>query len=551
MRSANSRRLVFQPESYHSLQAGADQIINAIRPTLGPLPRAVAVDRILDTRIPELLDSGGTIAKRIIQLRDMHADVGAMYVRDFLWELQEQEGDGTATAAVLYQRVFGAGVRHIAAGHNARRLQAHLDAGVRVILAELTRMTTAVSGKQKLAQAANTVCHDAELSDLLGEIFEIIGEYGRLEIRAGSGRGLEREYVEGMYWDRGLISRELVIDRTRVRSDLENAAIFISDLALREPQDVLPILVCALQNEQRRLLIIAEDISDSALALLLANNRKPDDLQVMAVKTPGFSAEEKAWFLDDAVILCGGRPFIKGAGNHARSVRPEHFGRARRVWAGTETFGVIGGKGDPRQMRRNIAALRQVYEQSLDVVYRAKLQQRIGKLLGGAATLRVGGVSEHEIEARKERAERTALTVRGALREGVLPGGGAALLACRPALRKRLIDATSEEEAAAYRILIDALAEPMRAVATNAGYERGDVAGMAEMAGPGCGYDATSGEVTDMAEAGILDPASVQKAAAYAGITSAALALTIDVLVHRREQPAHASARTPSKRKQL
>jgi len=550
MRQTNNR-LVFQPESYRSLQEGADIIVNAIRPTLGPLPRTVAIDRTPDTRIPELLDSGGAIAKRIIQVRSMHADVGAMYVRDMLWELQEQEGDGTATAAVLFQGVFGAGVRHVAAGHNARRLQSHLNAGVQVIFDELERMTRPVSGKAPLARVANTVCYDAELSELLGEIFDIVGEHGRLDIRSGSGRGLKREYVEGMHWDRGLVSRELALDRTRVRSELENAALFISDLALREPEDVLPILFCAIQNAQRQLLIIADEFSASAIALLLANNRKPEELQILAVKTPGYSAEEKAWFLEDIAILCGGKPFIKEAGDHARRVRPEDLGRARRAWTATETFGVIGGKGDPRLLRKHIAMLRHAYGETLDAVKRGKLEQRIGKLLGGSATLHVGGVSEHEIETRKERAERTALAVRGALREGVVPGGGAALLACRPALRERLRLATSEEEAAAWRILIDALAGPMRAIAANAGYDRGDVAALAELKGLGCGYNAATGELEDMAESGVLDPASVQKAAVYAGISSAALALTIDVLVHRTGHDGRAPARTPAKRKQL
>jgi chaperonin GroEL len=551
MRPTNSRRLVFQPGSYASLQSGANQIVNAIRPTLGPLPRVVAIDRILDARMPELLDNGGTIAKRIIQVRDMHADVGAMFVRESLWQLQEQEGDGTATAAVLFQSVFNQGVRHVAAGYNARRLQMRLEEAMRVILEELTRMTASVGGKRQLAQVANTVCHDAELSELLGEIFDIMGEYGRLEIREGSGRELEREYVEGMYWEKGLLSRELIRDWTHVRSELENAAVFISDLNLREPEDLLPILVCALQNEQRRLLIIANEISDSAMSLLLANNRKPDEFQALAVRTPGYGVEEQAWFLTDAAMLCGGRPYVREAGDHPRGLRPEHFGQARRVWAGRENFGIIGGRGAPRLLRNHIAELRQTFEGSLDVVYRSKLEKRIGKLLGGSATLRIGGVSEHEIEERKARAERTARALRGALREGVLPGGGAALLACRPALRARLRRAADDEEAAAYRILIDAVAEPMAALAANAGYDPATAVGKAEEGGPGFGFDVLGGEAVRMAAAGILDPASVQKAAAVTGIASAALALTIDVLVHRSGQPAHASVRPPSKRKRL
>jgi chaperonin GroEL len=551
MAGKNRRRLVFQPQSYRSLRSGADQLVDAIRPTLGPLPRVVAVDRILDTRMPELLDNGGVIAKRMIQLRDRHADVGAMFVRDFLWQLQDQEGDGTATAAVLFQAVFDAGVRHVAAGLNARRLQTYLDAGVRVVLGELARMTRPIAGKQPLAQVAHTVCHDAELSELLGEIFDIVGDYGRLEIRKGNTRGLQREYVEGIYWDRGLVSREMIADRSRMRTELENAALVVSDLDIHEPQDLLPVLSCALQHDLRRVAIIANQVSDRATGFLLANSRKPEELQVIAIKTPGYGAEEQAAFLHDAALLCGGRAYVKGAGDSLQRIKPEHFGRARRVWADYEHFGLIAGKGDPRQLRRHIADLRRAHEAGVDTVLRGKLEQRIGKLLGGSATLRIGGASELEIDERKEVADRTAVAVRGALREGVVPGGGVALLACRPALQARMRTARDLEEAAAYRILAAAMSAPLRVIVENAGYDAGDVLAEVRQGGPGYGFDALKGEVVCMEEAGILDPASVQKAAAYAGISGAALALTIDVLVHRREQPAHASPRPPSKRKRL
>lgn len=550
MAQTQRRPPLFQPATYRAVRDGANQIVDAIRPTLGPVARVVAVERLLDNRGPELLDNGGVIAKRIIQLPNLHADVGAMFVRDFLWQLQDQEGDGTATAAVLFQAVYNAGVRHVTAGHNARRLQFYLEQGIQIILAELQAMTVQLSGKQRLAHAAYTVCHDRELSDLLGEIFDIVGGYGRLEIRAGNTRDLQREYVEGMYWDRGLLSRELIMDRQRLRSELEDAAIVVSDLQIRTADQLLPVLERAAQDKLANLLIVADEISDTAMSLLLANNR-PDRLRIVAVKTPGFSKEEQADVLADLAMLAGGRAFLRAAGDTFASFRAEDFGRARRVWAEMQNFGIVGGKGEPRALRRHLAQLRTAYDETLDIVQRGKLRERLGKLLGGSATLRIGGVNEREIEARKELAERTAAAVRGALQEGVVPGGGVALLACRPALLRAAASAADPDARAAYRILAQAVAEPIRAIVANAGYDPSDVLAEVRLAGPGHGFDVLAGRVVEMSAAGIQDPASVQKAAAYAGLTSAALALTIDVLVHRTEQPSKAAIRGPGKRKRL
>lgn len=549
---SNNLRLppVFQPTTYRAFMAGADRIVATIRPTLGPVARTVAIQRPLDQRGPELLDNGGVIAKRIIQLPDYRADVGAMFVRDMLWRLQEQEGDGTATAAVLFQATFNEGVRLVAAGLNARRLQGFLEEGIEVILNELRRQTVPVNDAHHLAQVAFTVCQDRELSDLLGEIFDIVGGYGRLEIREGSSRGLEREYVEGIYWERGLLSRQMVADPQRLRSELEDAAIVLSDLNIQEPQQILPVLVTAFQAGLKRLLIVADEIADSALSLLLANS-KPDHMQILAVKTPGFGREQQADFLVDAAVLCGGRPFLRATGDTFKAIRSEDFGRARRVWADLRSFGLIGGMGDPRQLRRHLAALRAAHSETDDLALRGKLHERIGRLMGGSATLRVGGVTVRDIEARKELAERTAAAVRGAMQEGVVPGGGVALLACRPALQ-RCIDATHDPEArAAYQILLRAVAEPLRTIVANAGYDPSDALAEVRMAGPDHGFDVLTGRVTAMGAAGITDPANVVKAATYAGLTSAALALTIDVMVHRTEQPAHATPPSPARRKRL
>jgi chaperonin GroEL len=550
MPKSKSQRVVFQPATYKGLQRGINQMVEAVRPTLGPRPRIVAIDRVLDEKMPEMLDNGGIIARRIIQLADRDEDVGAMFVREMLWTLHDQVGDGTATAAVLLQSVYNQGIRYLASGGNATRLKHHLEQGMRLILNGLGDMTVQLSGPDKLAQVAESICYDLSMSKMMGEIFDIIGEYGRLEIRPGRTREDEREYVEGMYWERGILSRGMITDHQQLRTEYENGAILISNLAIQEPQQLFPALEVALRNNVRALLIVTGDLSEAAIGFLLAN-KKPDKFQVMAVKTPGWGDEEQAWAMEDLAILSGGRPFVKAAGDTFDQIKPEHFGYARRIWADRRNFGIIGGKGNARALRQHIATLRAAYNETDEVVPRDKLLQRIGKLLGGSATLWVGGVTELEIKERQEVAKRTSAAMRGAIMEGVVPGGGVALLACQPALQRRLEGSSDSDARAAYRILLDAMEAPTRAIVANAGYDPSEVMAHVKLAGPGHGFDVTTGQIVDMTEAGIYDATSVQKAAVYGAIASAGLALTIDVLVHRKEQPSQVAGRAPSKRKRL
>ena len=550
MPNTRTQRVVFQPATYQGLQRGINQIVNAIRPTLGPRPRIVAIDRILDDKMPEMLDNGGIIARRIIQLADRNEDVGAMFIRDMLWTLHDQVGDGTATAAVLLQSVFNQGVRYLASGGNATRLHHHLEEGMHLILDELGHLSTSVSGQDQLAQVAQSICYDPPMAKLLGEIFDIIGEYGRLEIRPGRSRDDEREYVEGMYWDRGLVSRQMTANSTQTRTEFEDGAILISSLEIEQPQQLFPALEVALRHNIPSLLIVANKFSEAAIGFLLAN-KQPDKFQAIAVKTPGYGQEEQAWALEDLAVLTGGRPFIKAAGDTFNAIQPDHFGRARRVWADHRNFGIVGGKGDPCALRQHIATLRAAYDQADGLVLRDKLLQRIGKLLGGSATLWVGGVTELEIEQRQEVAKRTAAAMRGAITDGIVPGGGVALLACQPALQARLDQSADPDARAAYRILLETMEAPARTIAANAGFDPSHAMAHVKLAGPGHGFDVVSGQVTDMTQTGIFDATSVQKAAVYSAIASAGLALTVDVLVHRQEQPEHPSTKSPGKRKRL
>lgn len=526
-------QVIFQPTAYSHIQRGVNQLLNAIRPTLGPYPGFVALTRV-NQDTPELLDDGGLIARRVIQLADPEADMGAMIIRQMLWRVHETVGDGTATAAVLFQIIYNEGLRYIAAGGNAMILRRYLEEGMKLILDRLSSMTLPVKGKKKLAQIACSICYDQPLAQMLGEIFDIIGEYGRLETRSGRSLALEREYVEGMYWKGGLLSRQMVTDPARVRADLEEPAILISDIELKDPRQLLPAMTLAVQAKFKNMMVVVRSISDLTIGLL-TQEKTLEKLRVVPVKTPGFGLTDQAADLQDLAILTGGRPLVSAAGQALESVKPEDLGRARRAWADPYNFGLSGGKGDSRQLRQHIANLRAAYSRIEDLKEREKLQQRIGKLIGGSATLWIGGATELEIKTRKELAERTAQVLRGAVLEGVLPGGGAALLACRPFLQERLDQSSSADERAAYRILLRAMEELARTLLSNAGYDASEIMAKINRAGVGYGFDLNTRQVVDMAQAGIFDVAQVQQEAVRAAIATAALALTIDVLVHHKK----------------
>jgi len=530
--------VVFQPTAYQGMQRGFNKILNVVRPTLGPFPRLVAYSQdVSSSRGPELLDDGGIIVRRIIQISDRAEDVGAMFIRQVLWQLHKKAGDGTATAAVLFQIVYNEGLRFLAAGGNAMQLRHHLEEGLRLILDQLTAMTIPIEGrmrKKQLAQVARTICYDPPMAKLLGEVFDIIGEYGRLDIRSGSGRELGRQYVEGMYWKGNLLSRMMITDPARSRADIENAAILISDMEIEDPRDLVPALNHAIQAKLKSMLIVALKISDPAVAFL-TNEKTREKIHVIASKTPGFGLTDQAATLQDMAILTGGRALTRHTGQTLKDIQADDLGQARRVWADKHNFGLSGGQNDPRKLRQHIANLRAGYRETDDLEVREKLQERISKLLGGSATLWIGGSTKSEIDTRKELAKRTGQALRGAVIDGILPGGGVALLDCRPALRERLAQSTTPAEQAAYRMLLRAVEEPIRTLLSNAGHEPSRLFGEIDRAGPGRGFDLQSGQIVDMIEAGVFDVATVQKEAVHSAISSAALALTIEVMVHHKK----------------
>jgi len=525
-------RLVFHADAYTGMQKGIDLIAEAIRPTLGPLARLVAIDPVSrGNKPPQLLDDGGLIARRILELGDTDADMGAMLLRQLLWKQRQEAGDGTATTAVIFQSVYNQGVKYIAAGGNPMRLRHYLEAGLRITLGQLEKMTVPLDGQEQLTRLALSIGHDEALAETLGEIFDVIGEHGLLEIRSGRSRETTWEFVEGAYFKGGLHA-PATLGQSGI--DLADAAVFISDLDFDEPEQLVRLVALAYAMQKKALVVVARELSKNVVGLLASINKDPAQFQAVAVKAPT-DVHEQARLLDDMGVLTGGRLFLRALGDMVDAAQVNHLGCARRIWTDSEYTGLIGGKGSPIAVREHIARLRKALSGTEDFDTRKRLRERIGNLMGGAAILHVGGSTDPEINARKDNAERTANALRGALTHGVLPGGAAALVNCQSVLKKKAERTNNLDERMAYWILSRSLEEPLRAILINAGYEAEPI--LARLTTSGRGFDVRCGKFVDMTCAEMMDSAGVMRSAVHGAVASAALALTVDVLVHHR-QPA-------------
>jgi chaperonin GroEL len=529
--------IVFQPRVYHELKEGVDLITNVLRPTLGPLARRVAIAKITNDQSPEILDDGGTIVRRIIQVKGRGADMGAMLLRNLARKMAKTVGDGSVTMAVIFQSLLTEGIRSIVTqGANPMLLRLGLERNLENLSATLRSMAEPLSGSEELAGMAKGLCQaDDELAVMLGEIIDIVGHEGIVEVRNGSRLKLEREYIEGTYWDSsGWFSSIFETDSDNHRALMEDASILISDLTVKSANEFIPVLEMALKANIPNLVFIGMQIPDEAIALF-ARNSQSKTISVLPVHTPRITQSERASLLNEIAILTGGRVINEAASEGLTDVKVEDLGSARIAWANSTYFGVIGGRGDPRLVRQYITQLRENATQG-DQETREQIQKRIGRLIGGSAILKVSAKTESEMEMRKNIAQRGILALRNAAESGIVLGGGTALLRCQTALSPSVED-ESDEDKAVRRILSRALEEPLRTIAVNAGFVPDTIVDKVKAAPEGYGFDARSGEIVDMRAAGIIDSVKVLDMALRVAISGAAMALTTDVLIHRKFPP--------------
>lgn len=523
-------KVIHQPTTHYAIQQGVQKMVDAIRPTLGPLPRQLVYQNFQKY---ELLDDGGVIARRIIQLDDRQEDVGAMLLRQVLWQVNQQVGDGCATTAVLYEAVYTEGLRYLAAGVNAMRLRQHLMQALRQLSTALMEQRQDLNDITNLKQIAKSICYDEEMAAVIGEVIDTVGQYGQVDIRKGHGRGVDHTYVEGSYWAGGVQSKEMTRKTIRGIAEMQDAAILITDMDIKEPRELVPLMQQAMQLKIENLLIIVHSISDKGMSVVL-DERLREKVNTVVVKLSGFVQDDHNQAYEDISRLTGAIPILNAAGQTLEHVGEANFGSARWVWADDKNFGFAGGKGDPIQLREHVKALRGAYNRSIDNDNRERLLNRLGRLYGGSATVYVGGITQKEIDAHKALAERTVRAVRNALAGGVITGGGTALLKCQAMLEAKAKQQTDLEVQAAYRILAKAVEAPIRALLDNSGYDASEIMAQLQHESSAHGFDMLHGEIVDMDEAGILDVAHVQKEALERAVSSAALALTVDVMVLHR-----------------
>jgi len=403
---------LFSPHAQAALRRGLDQLANLVRPTLGPMPRSVVVHDVTSGRPPEILDNAATILRRVIEIPDPYDNMGAMLLRHTVWTVFEAVGDGGATTAVLFQAIMHNVAPYLASGGNAIALRQGLERGCAVASAALRDLARPLEGQQVIAHAAEALCHDPELATLLGEIFDIVGVDGCLQIENGYTRGFDRHYVEGAHWNEGFISPYFITNQDKQEARLEAPAILISDLRLTKAEQLMPLLEHLIKADHHDLLVIADEVSGSALGLLVANHQH-GTVRSVAVKAPSHGPY-RTQILTDLAVLTGGRVVTEVSGDHAEMAPLADLGQARLVWANANNFGIQGAQGDPHALRQRISEIKTGQASARDPKERDQLRERLGKLLGGVAILHVGGDTESEMNARKAIAEHTAMAVRQA-----------------------------------------------------------------------------------------------------------------------------------------
>lgn len=528
-------RVLSQPQTQAALKAGIDALAGAIVPTLGPLTGPVALADNNRGGSPELLDDGGTIARRILQLQDADADVGAMLLREILWRQREVYGDGAATAAVLFHSVFAQGQRFISAGGDAMLLRRALERSLRHLLDILQRQVKPLETQAEMERVGQSICGDSEVAATLADIFDMLGPHGAIEVREG-GRDLGHEFFLGSFWESKVPSNIVFDGVIGDRLELKHSAWLISDFELDDLNALVKLVTETYEAGHSSLVIVAKSFSEQIMAAQGANSRM-EDFRLVYLEPTGLIDEQEA-ALEDLALISGGQVLRAMAGHSLAGVTCKHLGASELAWVDRNRFGIIAGGGGKATVERQVEALEGRYKRSDDERQQTVLRARIGRLRGGSAVVYAAGSSESEMRYQRDVIKRTIAAMRAALLQGTLPGGGTALLRCLAPLRERLADSADLHERAAWEMLRKAAEAPCRRLLENAGHEApGIVIEDIAAAKNGAGYDLRAGRMVDMHREGVVDSASALLGAVRNGIGGAALALTVDTIVRRVNPP--------------
>ena len=529
-----AKELKFREEARSAMLKGVNTLANAVRVTLGPKGRNVVLSKKFGS--PVITKDGVTVAKEI-ELKDKYENMGAQMVREVATKTNDTAGDGTTTATVLAQAIFREGVKNVTAGANPMALQRGIRMATETAVAELERMSKKVKGKEELANVATVSANnDRQIGQLISEAMEQVGKDGVVTVEESRTLQTELDIVEGMQFDRGYLSPYFITNADRMECVLEEPLILLHEKKISAMRDLLPALEQVAQ-QGRSLLIIAEDVEGDALATLVVN-RLRGTIKVCAVKAPAFGDRRKA-ILEDLAILTGGRVITEDLGIKLENVELTDLGSAKRVIVDKDDTTIVEGAGEARAIQGRVATIRAQIEETTSDYDREKLQERLAKLAGGVAVVKVGAATETAMKEIKMRVEDALNATKAAAQEGIVPGGGVALMRAAKALDK--LTADEEDVQTGIRIVRRALEEPLRRIAENAGVEGAIVAGRVEESKGAKGFNAATGEYEDLVAAGIIDPTKVVRTALQNAASIAGLLLTTDAAVIDAPEPKRAA----------
>ncbi len=534
-----AKQLLFDEDARRALKNGVDALADAVKITLGPRGRNVVLDKKFGA--PTITNDGVTIAKEI-DLQNPFENMGAQLAKEVATKTNDIAGDGTTTATVLAQAIVREGMRNVAAGANPMILRRGIDQGVRAVVAAIRDQARPVNGKEQIAQVAGISAADPEIGELIAEVMEKVGKDGVITVEESRGLKYETEYVEGLQLDRGYVSPYFVTDTTRMEAVIDDPYILITDKKLSSVQDILGPLEKILQVS-KEIVIIADDCDGEALATLVVNKLR-GTVNILIVKAPGFGDRRKA-MLEDIAILTGGTFITEEIGRKLDQVQVEDFGRARRVVASKDDTTIIEGHGSDEAIQDRIKQIKAQVDDTASEFDREKLQERLAKLAGGVAVIKVGAATEVELKEKKARVEDALSATRAAVEEGIVPGGGVAYVRAQSALDAVEGELKGDEKTGA-AMLRKALDEPLRLIAINSGKEGQVVVSNVRKNGKGAyGYDALLDDYGDLYEKGIVDPAKVTRSALENAASIASLVLTTESLVTDIPEPPAPAAPPP------